>query len=401
MMEYIDKYVWYQEGPGVRKQQYTSEGIKLLNVANLVDGKIDLSTSHRYISKKEAQTKYKHFLVDEGDLIIASSGIQVDYFDKKMGFAQKEHLPLCMNTSTIRFKVLNPKVTNIKYFMWFLKSSLFKMQLSRLITGSAQLNFGPSHLKKIKIDMPIKSEQDNIVNKLDKVQEIIDLRKKQIEELDELIKSQFVDMFGDPKLNEKNWIKAPMGKYMTVLTDFSSNGSYKTLDSTVVMYDEPNYAYMVRTIDLENEEYKNNVKYITEEAYNFLSKSKVYPNDIIMNKIGSAGKVYLMPDLGMPVSLGRNAFLFRYNDDVVPLFIYYLLKSEYGTNEILQYVRGAVTKTITKDDVRKVKIIVPPIELQNKFAEFVRQIDEQKISLEKTLKETEELQESLMNKYFN
>ena len=63
---------------------------------------------------------------------------------------------------------------------------------------------------------------------------------------------------------------------------------------------------------------------------------------------------------------------------LILLFIYYLLKSEYGTNEISQYVRGAVTKTITKDDVRKVKIIVPPIELQNKFAKIVEQIDKQK-----------------------
>ena len=102
-MEDITKYVWFQEGPGVRKEQYTSNGVKLLNVANLVDGKVDLSTSDRFISKEEANGRYKHFLVDEGDLIIASSGIQVSYFDKKMGFIQKNQLPLCMNTSTIRF----------------------------------------------------------------------------------------------------------------------------------------------------------------------------------------------------------------------------------------------------------------------------------------------------------
>lgn len=399
-MERIDKYVWYQEGPGVRKNQYTVEGIKLLNVANLVDGNIDLSTSDRYISEEEANGKYKHFLADEGDLVIASSGIQVNYFDKKMGFIKKEHLPLCMNTSTIRFKTLDKNVTNIRYFMYFLKSDIFKRQLQKLITGSAQLNFGPSHLKKIKINMPLLENQNKAVNELDKVQEIIDTRKRQIELLDKLIKSQFVEMFGDPKSNDKNWIKAPMGDYMTVLTDFSSNGSYKTLDSKVVMYDEPKYAYMVRTTDLENDDYKNNVKYITEEAYNFLSKSKVYPDDIIMNKIGSAGKVYIMPDVGMPVSLGRNAFLFRYNDDIVPLFIYYLLKSEYGTNEISQYVRGAVTKTITKDDARKVKIIVPPIELQNKFADIVKQIDKQKYEIQNSLEEIQKLQESLMNKYF-
>lgn len=191
-MESIDKYVWYQEGPGVKKNQYTLEGIKLLNVANLIDGKIDLSTSDRYISKEEANGKYKHFGADEGDLVIASFGIQVNYFDKKMGFIKKEHLPLCMNTSTIRFKVLDKNTTNIRYFMYFLKSDIFKRQLQKLITGSAQLNFGPIHLKKIKINMPILENQNKEINELDKVQEIIDIREKQIEQLDKLIKSQFV-----------------------------------------------------------------------------------------------------------------------------------------------------------------------------------------------------------------
>lgn len=191
-MEDITKYVWFQEGPGVRKEQYTSNGVKLLNVANLVDGKVDLSTSDRFISKEEANGRYKHFLVDEGDLIIASSGIQVSYFDKKMGFIQKNQLPLCMNTSTIRFKSLDKNVTNIRYFMYFLKSELFKRQLQKQITGSAQLNFGPSHLKKMKINMPSIEKQNKIVEKLDKIQNIIDLRNKQLNMLKEVVKSQFV-----------------------------------------------------------------------------------------------------------------------------------------------------------------------------------------------------------------
>ena len=93
--------VWFQEGPGVRNTQYTTSGVKLLNVANFVDGKVDLATSNRYISSEEAYGKYKHFLVDAGDFIVASSGIQVEYFEKKMGFVNENHLPLCMNTSTI------------------------------------------------------------------------------------------------------------------------------------------------------------------------------------------------------------------------------------------------------------------------------------------------------------
>ena len=164
--------VWFQEGPGVRNYQYTSSGVKLLNVANLHDGKLDLSNTNRFISKEEAYGRYKHFLVDSGDLIIASSGIKVEYFDKKIGFASKEHLPLCMNTSTIRFKVLDESALDIIYFEHFLKSTSFKRQLERQITGSAQLNFGPSHLKKMWVDVPplaLQQEFAAFVSQVDKL----------------------------------------------------------------------------------------------------------------------------------------------------------------------------------------------------------------------------------------
>ena len=145
----ISDVLWFQEGPGVRNTQYTTDGVKLLNVTNLINGNVDTTNTNRYISKEEAYGKYKHFLADEGDLVIASSGIKVEYFDKKMGFIRKEQLPLCMNTSTIRFKVTDEKRLSIRYFMYYLKSNHFKEQLGQQITGSAQLNFGQSHLKKM------------------------------------------------------------------------------------------------------------------------------------------------------------------------------------------------------------------------------------------------------------
>ena len=206
-------------------------------------------------------------------------------------------------------------------------------------------------------------------------------------------------MFGDPKINDKGFVKANMGDYMTVLTDFSSNGSYKTLDSGVTMYDEPNYAWMVRTTDLETGD-MSSIKYIDEEAYELLSKSKVYGGEIIMNKIGSAGKVYLMPKINMPASLGRNAFMFRYDDRINVRFLFELLTSPYGKAEIQQYVRGAVTKTITKDDARSIVIIVPPKRLQDIFADFVTQTDKSKLAVQKELEKLEILKKSLMQQYF-
>ena len=287
------------------------------------------------------------------------------------------------------------------YIYWVLNSPKFNRDKDRNCKGATQKALNNEGLKKIKINkIPDIVEQQKIVSKLNKINKIITKKKKQLNMLDELIKSQFVEMFKREKINKKDWLETTMGDHIRLLTDFSANGSYKILDSKVIMYDEPNYAYMVRTIDLENKDYKNKVKYITKETYEFLSKSKVYPNDIIMNKIGSAGKVYIMPNLDIPVTLGRNAFLIRFNDKILPIYIYYLLTSEYGKKQIQRCVRGAVTKTITKEDVRKIKIIVPPIDLQNQFSEIVKQIDKQKFEIEKSLKETQELYESLMEKYF-
>ena len=243
------------------------------------------------------------------------------------------------------------------------------------------------------------SIQNEIVQQMDKVQKIIDMRQMELSHLDDLIKARFVEMFGDPVNNEKGFVKAPMGDYMTLLTDFSSNGSYKTLDSGVTMYDEPNYAWMVRTTDLESGD-MDSIKYIDEQAYELLAKSKIFGGEIIMNKIGSAGKIYLMPKIDMPASLGRNAFMFRYDDRINVKFLYYLLTSDYGQREIQQYVRGAVTKTITKNDARAVLIIVPPIELQNEFEQFVEQVDKSKVAVQKALDETQLLFDSLMQEYF-
>ena len=269
----------------------------------------------------------------------------------------------------------NGKFEN-KYIYYYLISKID--DVSKMFRGAGIKHLNKRELFKMNISLIDKKEQKIIVKNLDMINDVIELKKKQLEELDIIIKSQFVEMFKREKINKKGWLETTMGEHIRLLTDFSANGSYKILDSKVIMYDEPNYAYMVRTIDLENKEYKNKVKYITKETYEFLSKSKVYPNDIIMNKIGSAGKVYIMPDLGIPVTLGRNAFLIRFNDNILPIYIYYLLTSDYGKKQIQKSIRGAVTKTITKDDVRKIKILVPPIDIQNKFSEIVKQIDKQK-----------------------
>ena len=288
---------------------------------------------------------------------------------------------------------------NKNYLFYFLSQKNVK---NKLLSTSTSTTMPALNFKIVNdLDIPIwdRIKQNKIVEVFDELSKIIADRTKEISLLDELIKARFVEMFGDPVNNDKGFVKAPMGDYMTLLTDFSSNGSYKALDSGVTMYDDPNYAWMVRTTDLESGD-MTSIKYIDERAYELLTKSKIYGGEIIMNKIGSAGKIYLMPQIDMPASLGRNAFMFRYDDRINVKFLYHLLTSEYGQREIQQYVRGAVTKTITKNDARAVLIIVPPIELQNEFEAFVNQVDKSKVAVQKALDETQLLFDSLMQQYF-
>ena len=145
---------------------------------------------------------------------------------------------------------------------------------------------------------------------------------------------------------------------ISVLTDFHSNGSYESIAKVFELKDEKDYAYMVRTTDLEHNEYDENVKYVTEECYNYLSKSKVYGGELLINKIGSPGRTYLMPYLHKNVSLGMNLFLIRLNSlyDLNNEFLWAFFNSEMGKNIIGRKINGTVPLTIDKEAIRSLPI---------------------------------------------
>ena len=382
--------LFFQEGPGVRNTQYTSEGVKLLNVANLVNGKVDISNSDRFISRDEAYGKYKHFLCDNGDFIVASSGIKVEYIDKKMGFIDKSMLPLCMNTSTIRFKVLNSKELNIRYFMYYLKSRHFKLQLAKQITGSAQLNYGPSHLKDMCIPIVDIYIQNNIVEILDKIQNIIDTYEVKIEKLDILVKARFVEMYGDIQSEEK---------YKNIrLKEICNTVSGGTPSTRISEYYNGEIPW-ITTVSLGD----NYINGVGAKAY--ITKSAI---DNSATKLIPAGNILF----GTRVGVGKssiNMVDLCTNQDIVAiididtnkfdrLFIKHVLDMNQPYYDSLK--KGATILGITSEDLKDSIIPNVPIEVQNKFSEFVIGIDKSKVEVKKALDEAQLLFDSLMQKYF-
>ena len=360
----ISNALLYQEGPGVRNTQYTTDGVKLLNVANLTDGKIDLSTSDRYISCEEANGKYKHFLCDEGDLVVASSGIKVDYVDKKMGFVTKEMLPLCMNTSTIRFKVIDKRQLNIRYFMYYLKSQNYKKQLSKLITGSAQLNYGPSHLEKIVFPLYKIEKQEEIVLKLDLISKILEHNKIQISKYDELIKARFIELFIGKGYPTKTIDEVSLGK-----------GEYGA-QSASIKYDPTRPRY-VRITDINddgtlNDDVVASINPDDDEQY------RLEYGDFLFARMGATvGKTFTFI-AGNQIFAG---YLIRYklNQKLInPRYLFWYTKLNEYWNWVKLNQSGAAQPGINAKKYGSLRIPVPPIEQQEKFADFVQQVDKSK-----------------------
>ena len=144
----LSEIIYFQEGPGIRNWQYVEkDGIKFINIRCIEGGDINLTTANM-ISEEEANGKYAHFMLKPFDIIMSCSGTLGRY-----AIVRKEHLPLCLNTSVIRFSP-NRSESDYSYIYGYFASEEFLNKQVEMACGSVQANFGPTHLKQIKIIAP-------------------------------------------------------------------------------------------------------------------------------------------------------------------------------------------------------------------------------------------------------
>lgn len=194
------------------------------------------------------------------------------------------------------------------------------------------------------------------------------------------------------------WTEITLGDHIEVLTDYHANGAYERLKANVELKSEKDFAVMIRTLNFERGDFEKELIYINEKEYNFLAKSKVYPGDILMNKIADAGSVYSMPDLKCPVSLAMNLFLIRLKPSLNQKFMYYMMN--FYEPYIKLYANGAATLTITKDSVRKLRFNVPNIDIQDKIVALVSSYDDLIENNLKRIKLLEEMAQITYEEWF-
>lgn len=299
-------------------------------------------------------------LYPPGTVLIAMYGATI-------GACSILNIEACTNQACAAFTP-NDNV-DTQYLYYLLKSK--KDTFVRAGAGGAQPNISATFLKQFKIPLPPLAIQKQIAGVLDKADTLRGQCQQMEQELNTLAQSVFLDMFGDPVKNPKKWDIEKFENYIEYIGDIGSNGSNATISANLEMLDEENYALMVRTTNFNKKDFTDNVKYVSKKTYDFFKKSQIFGGEIIMNKIGSAGQLWIMPELNKPVSLGLNQFVIRLknlNTD----YLFYYLSTEFGQKVIQSKLNGATTKSITKGAVKELPLMLPPIELQNKFSEFIQ-----------------------------
>lgn len=251
-------------------------------------------------------------------------------------------------------------------------------------------------LKEVEIPIPSKEEQQKIAATLDKVTELINLRKKELEKLELLVKSRFVEMFGDPVDNSKGWEKKQ-------LQDLSLKiGSGATPKGGRECYGTEGIS-LIRSMNVHNGifEYKE-LAHISDEQAIKLDNVIVKENDVLLNITGaSVARSCVVPNDVLPARVNQHVCIIRCNDLIVPCFLNKLLINN-RFQALLWSIAGsgATREAITKQQVEKLQIIIPPIELQRQFSAFVTKTDKSKYAVKKSLEKLETLKKALMQEYF-
>ncbi len=295
-----------------------------------------------------------------------------------------------MYTNEAIMAFFNKGVVNIElsYLYYLLKSYKWDLLAQRAAKGKS-LNKEILNNATLCFHSNIQTQKE-IVAVLDKVTSLISMRKGQLEKLDILVKSKFIEMFGDPVLNPKGWEKKKLGEVCNVRDGTHDSPKFRFTG----------YPLITSKNIVNNQLVLDKVNYISQDDYDKINKrSKVDKGDILLPMIGTIGNpvvINIEPNFAI-----KNVALIKFNNpNITNTYIYNILTSNY-----IEYVknilsRGGTQKFIALGDIRKLIIPIPPLDLQNQFAEFVEQVEKNKEKIKSSLNQLETLYSALMQEYF-
>ena len=278
-----------------------------------------------------------------------------------------------------------------QYLLYYLKSNVTLARIKAVASGSVRDNLKLSMLYEFPIDLISLDQQYEVVSILNAIQKIIDLYQKELSGLDELVRARFVEMFGDLRVNDKDW------KYYKLdeLTELITDGEHATPKRTT----QGIYLLSARNV-LNHQLSLEDVDYIDYDEFSRISR-RIVPRegDVLISCSGSIGRCCVVPK-NIKFQMVRSVALLRFKPNVNPIFAEYMITSDYLQDQINKSKTASSQANLFQGKIKSLKGVVPPLELQNQFASFVEEIDKSRSRIQKSLEASQELFDSLMQEYF-
>ena len=351
------------------------------------DGKINVDTHRTYGEVKKGFTNFK-----EGDVLFAKitpcmengKGALATGLENGIGFGSTE------------FHVLRPNAGIVLgQWLYYLTSwQAFRKDAEKHMTGSAgQKRVPKSFLEKYEVDVPPIDDQKYQVLQLNRIRKVIDARQQQLSALDDLIKSRFVEMFGD-ETNPYQW--------PVVNVEDVANVSVGVVIKPAQYYTDAEHGVKAfRSLNIGAGTIKDSDwVYFSHEGNDKNSKSQLRENDLLIVRSGAPGTACVVPKVyegcnAIDIIIARPE-----TDKVNPYYLCTYTNLPHGKRQIDEGTGGAAQQHFNVGKYNKLQLMLPPLKQQNEFVSFLEQIDKSKSVIQKSLDETQRLFDSLMQEYF-
>lgn len=316
-------------------------------------------------------------------------------YSKLRPYLNKVVIPDCPGYATSEMLPLKPNKNYItrEYLTYFLRSPKFVAYINEKTSGAKMPRANSSDLKSVEIECPTLENQRHITSEFDRIISIVRLRQQQLQKLDELVKARFVELFGTIHDNRFGFgvvtlqdVSAPIkdGTHQTPTYTTDVENGYKFLSSKDVTTGKVDWSHL---------------KYIPEELHRELY-ARISPRrgDILLAKNGTTG-IAAIVDRDEVFDIYVSLALIRPHG-VDPTYLWAAINAAETKQQFDASLKGIGVPNLHLGEIKKARIILPPMELQEQFATFVEQTDKSKVAVQKALDEAQLLFDSLMQKYF-
>ena len=370
-------------GFAFKSNEYVNNGIRIIRITNVKNGYIEDSDPKYYPDSQEIYIQ--NYLLKENDILISLTGNV-----GRVAMLPAKFLPAALNQRVACLRIKKDVKLDRNYLYYHLNNNIFEKNCINASKGIAQKNLSTEWLQNYTIKIPIMLYQNKISNILDKVTNLIELRKKQLEKLDIFSKALFVEMFGDPVKNPMKWKKDKLmnlGYLGRGISKHRPRNDPKLLGGKYPLIQTGDISKNDLFIDAFTDTY-------SEDG---LKQSKLWNKNTLCITI--AANIAKTSILAIEACFPDSIVGFIPEKKIDNIFLHYWFK--FFQKILEEQAPESAQKNINLKILSNLNVIVPPIELQNKFVEKVKHIDKIKSDIQDSLNKLDTLKKSLMQEYFS